>query len=63
MPVNSRALLHVQGHNPSLSLSPCWMTRVMGEREVEPERGVIDKSIEGDRKKRGRERKQNNKGE
>ena len=53
MPVNSRALLHVQGHEPLLSLSPCWMTRATrqseraseGERDREREKEVMEKFL------------------
>lgn len=37
MPVNSWAFLHVQGHKASLSLSPCYMTRAMRQRDSERE--------------------------
>ena len=51
MPVNSRALLHVQGHEPLLSLSPCWMTRATrqseraSEGESKREKEVMEKFL------------------
>lgn len=62
MPVNSRALLHVQGHKPSLSLSPCWMTRAMKREREGGRKGLMQKSSEDDIGKHDSDRKLNNKG-
>lgn len=62
MPVNSRALLHVQGHEPSLSLSPCRMTRAMTREREGDREGVMQKSSEDDIRKRDSDWKLNNTG-